>query len=239
LIVATIYLGDIAVEVVLKSIKNIHLSVYPPQGGVRIAAPLRMDLNTIRVFAASKISWIKQQRHKLQNQARESPRDYIDRESHYLWGKRYLLKVVEHDAAPKVTLKHSTIVLHVRHGADDVKKQSVLDEWYRQRMKEEVYLLLAKWVNLIGVDAPTFTVRKMKTKWGSCTPESKNMLLNLELAKKPTECLEYILVHELVHLLEPTHNSRFIALMSQFMPKWRLHRDSLNRLPVRHENWDY
>ena len=236
---AKIQLGDIAVEVVQKSIKNIHLSVYPPQGKVRIAAPLRMDLGTIRVFAASKIGWIKQQQHKLQNQARESPREYIDRESHYLWGKRYLLKVVENDAAPSVVLKHSAMVLSVRPGADDDKKQSVLSEWYRQQMKDEIHLLLYKWAPHLEVEIPTFIVRKMKTKWGSCTPASKNILINLELAKKPAECLEYIVVHELTHLLEPTHDSRFIALMTQFMPKWRLYRDELNRLPVRHEDWDY
>ncbi len=236
---AKIQLGNIAVEVVQKSIKNIHLSVYPPQGKVRIAAPLRMDLGTIRVFAASKIGWIKRQQHKLQNQARESPRECIDRESHYLWGKRYLLKVVEQDTPPSVQLQHSAMVLYVRPGADNDKKQSVLNEWYRQQMKDEIHLLLGKWTPHMGVEVPSFIVRKMKTKWGSCTPASKSMLINLELAKKPAECLEYIVVHELTHLLESTHNSRFIALMSQFMPKWRLHRDELNRLPVRHEDWDY
>lgn len=234
-----IQLGDIAVEVVQKSIKNIHLSVYPPQGKVRIAAPLRMDLGTIRVFAASKISWIKQQQHKLQNQARESPREYIDRESHYLWGKRYLLKVVEQDAPPNVQLQHSAMVLSVRPGADEDKKQSVLGEWYRRQMKKEIHLLLEKWAPHMGVEIPSFIVRKMKTKWGSCTPASKSILINLELAKKPAECLEYIVLHELTHLLEPTHNSRFVGLMTQFMPKWQLHRDELNRLPVRHEDWDY
>ena len=234
-----IHLGDMSVDVVLKSIKNIHLSVYPPQGRVRIAAPLRMDLDTIRVFAVSKIGWIRQQQEKLRGQARQAPREYLDRESHYVWGKRYLLKVAEQDAPPHVVIKHSALVLHVRPGADDAKKQSVLDEWYRQQLKDETRSLIAQWAPHMGVTAPTFTARKMKTKWGSCTPAARHILINLELAKKPRECLEYIVVHELTHLLEPTHNSRFIALMTQFMPKWRFYRDELNRLPVRHEDWGY
>lgn len=234
-----IHLGDIAVDVVQKGIKNIHLSVYPPQGRVRIAAPLRMDLDTIRVFAISKLGWIKQQQDKLRGQAREAPREYLDRESHYVWGKRYLLKVVEQDAPPHVAIKHSALVLHVRPSAIDAKKQSVLSEWYRQQLKEETRSLIAKWAPHMGVALPAFTVRKMKTKWGSCTPAARHILINLELAKKPPECLEYIVVHELTHLLEPTHNSRFIALMTQFMPKWRFYREELNRLPVRHEDWGY
>ena len=234
-----IHLGDIEVNVVLKSIKNIHLSVYPPQGSVRIAAPLRMDLDTIRVFAISKLAWIKKQQEKLRGQARQSPREYLNRESHYVWGKRYLMKVVEHDASPFVELKHSALILNIRPGADDDKKQSVLDEWYRDQLKEEINLLIQKWAPHMGVEEPTFIARKMKTKWGSCTPAVKSIRINLELAKKPPECLEYIVVHELTHLLEPTHNSRFIALMTKFMPKWRFYRDELNQLPVRHENWGY
>lgn len=233
------HLGEIPVEVVLKSIKNIHLSVHPPRGRVRIAAPLRMELDTIRVFALSKLDWIKRQQKKLRGQARQAPLEYLERESHYVWGKRYLLKVLEHDVPPRVMTKHSTLVLQLRPGADDLKKQSVLDEWYRQQLKDEASALIQKWALHMGVAEPTLTVRKMKTKWGSCTPAARHVLINLDLAKKPRECLEYIVVHELVHLLEPSHNSRFIALMSQFMPKWRFYRDELNRLPLRHEDWDY
>jgi predicted metal-dependent hydrolase len=237
--VTQIHLGDIAVDVVQKGIKNIHLSVHPPTGNVRIAAPLRMNADTIRVFAISKLGWIKKQQQKLRKQERETPREYLDRESHYCWGKRYLLKVVENDAAPRVELKHASMVLHVRPGADDDKKQSVMDEWFRRQLKAEIPPLIAKWGRHMGVTVARFTVRKMKTKWGSCTPESKSILINLELAKKSPECLEYIVVHEMVHLLEPTHNSQFIAFMDQFMPKWRFQREELNRLPVRHESWRY
>ena len=236
---SNIHLGDIEVNVVLKSIKNIHLSVYPPLGRVRIAAPLRMDLDTIRIFAISKLDWIKKQQEKLRGQARHSPREYINRESHYVWGKRYLMKVIEHDSPPYVALKHSVLLLHIRRGADEDKKQAILDEWYREQLKGEINLLIQKWAPHMGVETPSFIARKMKTKWGSCTPEAKSIRINLELAKKPPECLEYIVVHELTHLLEPTHNSRFIALMTKFMPKWRFYRDELNRLPVRHEQWSY
>jgi predicted metal-dependent hydrolase len=236
---AQIMLGDIPVDVVLKSIKNIHLSVYPPQGRVRIAAPLRMDLDTIRVFAISKLGWIKAQQRKLRSQPRESPRVYLDRESHFVWGRRYLLKVVEREAPPEVLLRHSTMVLQLRPGTTAEKRQSVLDEWYRDQLKVEAQALIAKWASHMGIQQPALSTRKMKTKWGSCTPRARSVLLNLELAKKPPVCLEYIVVHELVHLLEPTHNAKFVALMNGLMPKWRFHRDELNRLPVKHEDWAY
>lgn len=234
-----IKLGNIVADVTLKDIKNVHMSVYPPTGAVRISAPSHMNLDTIRVFALSKIGWIKKQQKKLREQERETPREYLERESHYLWGKRYLLKIVEKDERPRVSLRYSTMILQVRPGATRAKKRSVLEEWYRQKLKAEIGPLVAKWEKKLGVSLDKFTVRKMKTKWGSCTPGSRSIRINLELAKKPPECLEYVVVHELVHLLEPTHNARFIALMDKFLPKWRFYRDELNRLPVAHENWKY
>lgn len=237
--ITQIKLGDIAVEVVKKNIKNIHLSVYPPAGRVRISAPLRMNLDTIRVFAISKLGWIKQQQKKLREQERETPREYLDRESHYVWGKRYLLKVIESDTAPTVELKHRQMRLRVRPGASDEKKQAIVEEWYREHLKQAVPALISKWEPLLGVKVNRFFVQRMKTKWGSCCPGSGSIRLNTDLAKKPPGCLEYIVVHEMAHLLEPTHNGRFIALMDQFMPQWRFHREELNRLPVRHENWIY
>lgn len=237
--VTQINLGEIVVDVVKKDIKNIHLSVYPPAGKVRISAPLRMDLDTIRVFAITKLGWIKSQQKKLREQERETPREYLDRESHYVWGKRYLLKMVEKEAAPQVELKHSKMILQIRPDATDGKKQEVLEAWYREQLKQVVPELIEKWEPLIGVRVERFFVQKMKTKWGSCSHDAKNIRLNTDLAKKPPECLEYIVVHEMVHLLESTHNSRFISLMDQFMPKWRFYKDQLNRLPVRHEDWGY
>jgi len=235
----TIDLGGIVVEVVKKDIKNVHLSVYPPTGRVRISAPERMSLDTIRVFAISKLGWIKQQQQKLLEQERETPREYLDRESHYVWGKRYLLKIIEHNTAPEVELKHSTMLLRIRPGSDDVKMEAVLDAWYRQQLKEAVPPLIAKWEPLMGVKVERFFVQRMKTRWGSCNLGAGTIRLNSELAKKPPESLEYIVVHEMVHLLEPTHNARFIGLMDRFMPQWEFYRDILNRLPIRHEHWRY
>ncbi len=237
--ITRIMLGDIAVDVVKKDIKNIHLSVYPPRGKVRISAPLRMDVGKIRVFAISKLGWVKKQQKKLREQERESPREYIDRESHYLWGRRYLLKVIEQDAPPIVALKHNKMILRIRPDAGDGKKAEVLEEWYRQQIKAAIPKLIAKWEPLMGVRVAQFFVQRMKTKWGGCNTRAGNIRLNTELAKKPRECLEYIVVHEMVHLLEPTHSHRFVGLMDQFMSKWQFYRDELNRLPVRHETWGY
>ena len=194
----------------LKDIKNVHLSVHPPTGRVRISAPSRMSLDTIRVFAISKLGWIKQQQRKLREQERETPREYLDRESHYVWGKRYLLKVIESDEPPSVELKHSQMLLRVRPATDEAKKQAIVEEWYREQLKEAVPPLIAKWEPLMGVKVERFFVQRMKTKWGSCNPGAGSIRLNTDLAKKPRECLEYIVVHEMVHLIERHHNDRFM-----------------------------
>jgi len=234
-----IQLGDVAVEVVFKDIKNIHLSVYPPTGRVRISAPVRMSIDTIRVFAISRLGWIRAQQKKLCEQVRETPREYLERESHYIWGRRCLLRIVEEDAAPRVELKHTRMVLRIRPDASEAKKQAIVAQWYRTQIKAEVSPLIAKWERLMGVAVERFFVQHMKTKWGSCNPDKRTIRLNTDLAKKPRECLEYIVVHEMAHLLEPTHNARFIALMDRFMPNWPLRRNQLNQLPVRHEEWVY
>lgn len=233
-----IQLGDITVEVVKKDIKNVHLSVYPPAGTVRISAPLRMNTDAIRLFAISKLRWIKQQQRKLQAQDREVRHEYLNRESHFLWGKRYLLDVVEKAAPPNLNHNHNQMTLQVRPGADVAKKQTIIEESYRQQLKTAIPPLISKWEKHMGVTVAGFTVRKMKTKWGSCSPDLRTIRFNLDLAKKPPIFLEYVVVHEMVHLLEPTHNSHFIALMDKFMPKWKFYREVLNRLPVPHEYRD-
>ena len=234
-----VQLGNITVDVVLKDIKNVHLSVYPPTGRVRIAAPSRMSLDTIRVFAISKLGWIKQQQTKLREQERETPREYLNRESHFLWGKRYLLTVQEGKEGPAIELRPRRIFLRVRHGTSEERKRALFEEWYREQLRQAVSPLLAKWQPLMGVRVNRFFVQRMKTKWGSCNHRVRHIRLNTELAKKPQECLEYIVVHELAHLIEPTHTRQFIALMDRFMPKWQFYREVLNRLPVRHEEWGY
>lgn len=232
-------LGEITVDVVFKDIKNVHLSVHPPTGRVRISAPSRMSLDNIRVFAISKLAWVKQQQKKLQEQDRDTPREYLDRESHYVWGKRYLLEVIESDQAPSIELKHNRMLLRVRPGTDENRRQALVEGWHRDQLKTAAPPLIAKWEPLLGVKINRFFVQRMKTKWGSCNPAASNIRLNTELAKKPPECLEYIVVHEMAHLLEPTHNARFRALMDRFMPKWQFYLDRLNRLPVSHEDWVY
>lgn len=232
-------LAGITVDVVLKDIKNIHLSVYPPAGRVRISAPARMKLETIRVFAISKLSWIKLQQKKLRGQERETPREYVDRESHFVWGKRYLLAVAEEEQAPSIELQHRHMLLHVRPGTGKARKHAIVEEWYREQIKKALPPLLVKWEPLLGVKVKRFFVQRMKTKWGSCNHRAGSIRLNTELAKKPSECLEYIVVHEMIHLLEPTHSERFFALLDQFMPNWQHHRAELNRAPLGHVLWEY
>lgn len=234
-----IMLGDICIDVVHKDIKNLHLSVYPPSGRVRISAPLHMDTDIIRVFALSKLGWIKKQQSKLREQEREAPREYLNRESHYYLGKRYLLKVIEHTTSTKVVLMHSTIEIYVRENSSLEKSKAALESWYRQRLKEIVPKYIAKWEKLMKVQVEEFGIKKMKTKWGTCNREAGRIWINLELAKKPLHCIEYIIVHEMVHLLERKHNEIFIAYMDKFLPKWRFYKEELNKSPLRNENWSY
>lgn len=234
----TIDLGGITAAVERKAIKHIHLKVYPPDGRVHICAPARVSLEAVRAFALSKLGWIQQQQAKLRAQEREPPREYVDRESHYVWGRRYLLQVVEADAAPAVELTPHHLVLRVRPGADTAKKRAVLDEFYRRQLRAAAPPLIAHWEPILGVQVAQLFVQRMKTRWGSCNPRARHIRLNTELARKPLPCLEYVVVHELVHLLEPSHNARFHALMDQFLPLWRQHRAELNRLPLSHQDWE-
>lgn len=235
----TIQLGNLVIEVELKDIKNIHLSVYPPMGRVRISAPERMNLDTIRVFAISKLKWIKKQQEAFNKQDRETPREYLTRESHYFLGERFLLKVTEMDATPKIILKRKEIQMIVRPNTTQEKKREILDEWYREELKRIIPRMIKTWEKIIGVESNEYGIKKMRTKWGTCNHNAKRIWLNLELAKKPLECIEYIVVHELLHLLEPTHNDRFIALLDEHMPKWKFYRDELNRLPFSHVDWKF
>ena len=231
--------GDLPVEVTFKDIKNVHLSVHPPDGRVTVAAPRHMTPDTVRVFALSKIAWIRQQQKQFRDQEREPPREYLDRESHYVWGKRYLLAVVERDAPPSVELRLRTIELRVRPGTPSEKLAALLEAWYREQVRYAVPPLLAKWEPLMGVEVSRFFVQQMRTRWGSCNTSARRIRLNTQLAQKPRECLEYIVVHELCHLIEPNHNARFVALVARYLPQWRSLRAALNRLPVRHEEWKY
>jgi hypothetical protein len=232
-------IGDLAVEVVHKNIKNVHLSVHPPVGRVTIAAPIAMKMDTLRVYIIAKLGWIRSQQQKMLLQDREPPREFLNRESHYLWGQRYLMQVCEADAPPSIAIRNNHLVMNVRQNMGVDKKQELLDGWYRDQLKQVIPAILAHWEPQIGVTTNRFFVQRMKTQWGSCNPSAKNIRINTELAKKPRECLEYIVVHELMHLLEPSHNERFVKLMDQHMPKWHSHRQLLNSLPLRYQQWSY
>lgn len=235
-----ITVNDITVNVVRKDIKNMHLAVYPPNGRVRIAVPLRIDDEAVRLFVITKISWIRQQQRKFAGQERQSPREYISRESHYFFGRRYLLRVTEEDAPAKVVLKSKTYIeLYVRPNTTTSQRQTIINEWYRKELKEILPPMVKKWEKIIGVQVDEWGIKQMKTKWGTCNIEAKRIWINLELAKKPLPCLEYILVHEMVHLLERHHNDRFLAYMETYMPQWKFYKEELNRLPVAHADWEY
>jgi hypothetical protein len=232
--------SNLSIDIVRKDIKNMHLAVYPPTGRVRIAVPLRVNDEAIKLFAISKISWIRKQQRNFESQDRQAPRQFKERESHYFLGKRYLLRITENDAPAKVELKTKTYIdLIVRPNTTAEQKQTILNEWYRTELKKLVQPLIDKWQRQIGVTVDDWQVKQMKTKWGTCNIEKKRIWINLELAKKPIHCLEYIIVHELIHLLERHHNDRFLSLMEKHMPQWKFYRDELNRLPVSHGEWTY
>ena len=230
----------IRVEVVRKDIKNLHLGVYPPKGRVRVAAPLRLDDEAVRLAVISRLGWIRRQQNGFEQQNRQSQREMVTGESHYVQGRRYRLDVIEQDAPASVSLLNTkTLELRVRTGTDRDQREDVLHRWYRQRLRQRIPQLIAQWEPEIGVSVAQWGIKRMKTRWGTCNVEARRIWLNLELAKKPASCLEYILVHEMVHLLERHHNEHFRELMDRLMPLWREYREELNRAPLAHESWSY
>jgi hypothetical protein len=223
-----IQLDDVVLDVVHKRVRYLRLSVHPPTGQVRISAPLRMSTKTIREFVVSKLDWIHRQQQRLRSRRQVTPCAYLDDERHFVWGEEHVLKVVEEDAAPFVELRDRTLLLHTRLGSVAGERQELVTDWYRTLLEAAAPPLIAKWEPLLRVTVARVAVRHMKTRWGSCTPRSRRIRLSTELAKKPPVCLEYVVVHEMVHLLEASHNRRFARLMDQFMPTWRLHRRELN-----------
>ena len=226
------------VEVVHRDIKNLHVGVYPPSGRVRVAAPLRLDEDAVRLAVISRLGWIRRKQAGFQHQARQSQREFVTGESHYVEGRRYRLGVTEHDGPPTVRLlNNTTLALTVRPGDDRAKREAVLYQWYRHRLRSRLSALLAKWELRVGTRGTEVRIKKMKTHWGTCNTDARRIWLNLELAKKPVLCLEYILVHEMVHLIERHHTDRFRQLMDRLMPQWRVYRDELNQSPLAHEAW--
>jgi predicted metal-dependent hydrolase len=232
-----IQVGEIPITVTLKDVRNVHLSVHPPDGRVTLVAPVSTRLDVARAYAISKLGWIRDRQQQFLNQVRETPRQFIGRESHYLWGRRYLLTVVYKDIKPSVTLDHKRITIIVRPGSDASKRAEVFHEWHKSLLHEVVPPLIQKWQTKMGVEVTEYFLQRMKTKWGSCNHQAKHIRLNTELVKKPKDLLEYVVVHELAHLLEPTHSDRFVAILDQHYPTWREARAELNELPLAEETW--
>ena len=232
-----IRIGDIVIAMTRKDIKHVHLSVHPPGGHVTLVAPTGTRPEVARAYAISKLGWIRDQQTKLRAQARGTPRRYVTRESHYLWGRRYLLAVVEKDAKPVVRLGHRTITLAVRPGSARARREEVLHEWHKTLLHQAVPPLIRKWETKLGVRASGYFLQRMKTKWGSCNHRARTIRLNTELVKKPKDLLEYIVVHEMAHLVEPTHSERFLAVMTEHYPAWRVARAELNELQLAAEVW--
>ncbi|QPC42726.1 M48 family metallopeptidase [Kaustia mangrovi] len=230
--ISELQLGDLSVDVVLKDIKNVHLSVHPPTGRVRIAAPCNMSEDAIRLFAISKLGWIKRHQRRQQAQERETPREYIERESHYLWGRRYLLRIVEGASRSYVARSHRHIELGIPAGTDLEKRRALLDGWYREELRGAAAALIDRQQQQLGVKVRRFFIQRMKTKWGGSSPQRGTIRLNLELAKKDTECLDYVILHELAHFIVPDHSEGFITLLDQHMPNWRQVKKHLNDLPL-------
>ena len=224
-------IGSLEVEVKFKPIKNLHLSVHPPHGKITVSSPEYFDLEKVKVYLTTKIAWIKREQKKIASQEREGEKLLITRESHQFLGKRYLLKIVA-SKSNKIVLKHSSIELHTKLDASADARKKVLYAWYRNELRKQVSILVLKYAAQMNLPVPEFGIRIMKTKWGSCTTEHKKLWFNIELAKKPMECIEYIVVHEMVHLVERNHNKNFIILMDRFLPSWRTQKRVLNELPV-------
>ncbi|TKJ41195.1 metal-dependent hydrolase [candidate division LCP-89 bacterium B3_LCP] len=235
-----IVVQGITVEVVRKDIKNLHLGVYPPNGRVRVSVPSRLDDESVRLAVISRLGWIRKQQDKFEQQARQSQREMVTGESHYFQGHRYRLNVIYCKGPSSVSItKNSTLELRVRPGTKRDKREVILNRWYRQQLSEQIPELIAKWAPTVGVTVAEWRIKRMKTRWGTCNTKAKRIWLNLELAKKPDSCLEYIVVHEIVHLLERQHNERFREYMNRFMPQWHIYRDELKQVPLAHEHWIY
>jgi len=233
----TIQLGDIVIAFTRKDIKHVHLSVYPPSGQVTLVAPKGTRPEVARAYAVSRLGWIRDQQAKLRGQAREAPRQFVERESHYLWGRRYLLTLSAADAKPSVSLTHRTIRLTVRPGSSPEKRAAVMHEWHKSLLHAAVPALIQKWEPKLGVKVSGYRLQRMKTRWGSCNPKARSIRLNTELVKKPKDLLEYVVVHEMLHLIAPTHSEHFVALLSKHYPAWREARAELNALPLGAEAW--
>lgn len=233
----TLRVGELSVELIRKAVKHVHLSVHPPEGRVTLVAPTGTRSEVARAYAISRLGWIRKQQARFAGQARELPRRFVARESHYLWGRRYLLAVEHQDAKPRVKLDHRRVTLVVRPGSSESARARVMHEWHKSLLHQTVPRLIAKWESRLRVRVAGYFLQRMKTKWGGCNPRARHIRLNTELVKKPKDLLEYVVVHEMIHLIEPTHSERFVALLDELYPKWREARAELNELPLGATAW--
>lgn len=230
--------GGIEAVVLYKPVKNLHLNVLPPVGKVRVTAPQNMNDDAIRTFLATRISWIKKMQAKFKGQERQTPREYVSGETYYFFGKKYKLEVLETDTVPSVEIKGKTkILLTVRPKTNILKREEIMQNWYRNELYKFLEKAINKWEKKIGVKVNSWSIRRMKTRWGTCNHKKKNIWLNLELTKKPESCIEYVILHELLHLIEEKHSDKFTALLNKYMPKWKSEKEELNRLILSHEEW--
>ncbi|CBG70024.1 conserved hypothetical protein [Streptomyces scabiei 87.22] len=227
----------IDIDVIYKNIKNLHIGVYPPLGRVRVAAPQQLDDEQVRLAVIQRLPWIKEQRDQLQSAARQSTREMVTGESHYVWGVRRRMKVVERPGRAHFELDGERLLLYVPASTAAERRRELLDHWYREQLRHAIPALITKWEPILDVSVPRWSIKRMKTKWGSCNRETGHIWFNVELAKKPPACLEYIVVHEMTHYLERHHDDRFTKLMERFMPNWRSIRDQLNNAPLAEEQW--
>jgi predicted metal-dependent hydrolase len=235
-----ILVDGLSIEIIRKPIKNLHLGVYPPNGRVRVAAPLAVTNEAVRLAVVGKLGWIKRQRARFESQSRQSDREYVSGESHYFFGARYRLRLIQHNGVSGIVLRNrNTMELYAKAKATTERREKILQRWYRKELNKAIAPLMDKWEAAMGVEVLEWRIKKMKTRWGTCNTRARRIWLNLELAKKPVHCLEYIIVHELAHLLERSHNEKFIAIVDAHLPDWRTRRQELNAAPLAHETWGY
>jgi predicted metal-dependent hydrolase len=233
-----ITVSGLRVDVVRKRIKNLHLGVYPPHGRVRVAAPLTVSDEAVRLAVVTRMGWIKRQRAKFDAQSRQSARAFVSGETHFFLGQRYRLNLTDGARAGHVHVRNGrSLDLHVRAGSDQAVRERVFLSWYRQELRDRATPVIEKWAANLEIPAPVWGIKRMKTKWGTCNIEARRIWINLEMIKKPPQCLEYIIVHEMAHFFERHHSDRFVALMDRLLPHWRTLRDELNREPLGHERW--
>lgn len=234
---AYLTIRGIGIDVVYKDIKNLHIGVYPPLGRVRVAAPRRLDDGQVRLAVIQRLPWIKRQRAQLRSTDRQSEREMVTGESHYVWGVRRRLKVVERPGRAHVEIDGDRLILYVPTDRTVEQRRAVLDTWYRTQLREAIPGLISTWESVLDTRVPDWVIRRMRTKWGTCNRETRRLTFNVELAKKHPDCLEYIVVHEMMHYFERNHGERFTKLMDDVMPDWRMRRDRLNDAPLADERW--